>query len=169
MLKCLFAWSVTFDDSDSNFSSKHGRGGCLNPSYPTIKNLKPYSVRKIRRCVHLLNKFRKVSSSIIMHAAIKLQNPELRYIHFHTLRHWYATMPYHKTQNILYIMQKLGHKNIKNTLIYTHLVNFESDEYPSTVAKTAEEARKADRSRVRICLHHSQRFDAVQKKKISTR
>ncbi|RLI45617.1 hypothetical protein DRO69_04850 [Candidatus Bathyarchaeota archaeon] len=72
----------------------------------------------------------------------KLQNPRLQRITFHTFRHWYAIMQYRKTQNILYVMQKLGHKNIKNTLIYTHLVNFESDEYHSTVAKTAEEARK---------------------------
>ena len=62
----LIAWSETFGDNDSNFNSKHGRGGCLNPSYPTIKNLKPYSVHKIRICVRLLNKFRKVSSSIIL-------------------------------------------------------------------------------------------------------
>lgn len=40
-------------------------------------------------------------------------------------------------------MEFLGHKNIKNTLIYTQLVKFqESDEYNSAVAKTAEEAKQ---------------------------
>jgi hypothetical protein len=39
-------------------------------------------------------------------------------------------------------MQLLGHKNIQNTLIYTQLVNFGSDQYHSAIAKTVEEARK---------------------------
>jgi len=34
----------------------------------------------------------------------------------------------------------LGHKNIKNTLIYTQLVDFQDDDYISKVAKTVEEA-----------------------------
>jgi hypothetical protein len=39
-------------------------------------------------------------------------------------------------------MQLLGHKNIKNTLIYTHLVNFESDEYVCKVARSVDEAKE---------------------------
>ena len=38
-------------------------------------------------------------------------------------------------------MRVLGHKNIRNTLVYTHLVNFENDEFTCKVAKTVEEAR----------------------------
>jgi hypothetical protein len=34
----------------------------------------------------------------------------------------------------------LGHKNIKNTLIYTQLVDLRDDEYVSRVAKTVQEA-----------------------------
>lgn len=55
--------------------------------------------------------------------AKKLQNPRLLRITFHTFRHWKATMEYHKTKDILHVMQLLGHRNIKNTLIYTQLVN----------------------------------------------
>ena len=51
-------------------------------------------------------------------------------------------MEYHKTKDILHVMELLGHRDIKTTLIYTQLVNFESDEYHSAVAKTIEEARK---------------------------
>jgi hypothetical protein len=40
------------------------------------------------------------------------------------------------------IMNMLGHKNINNTLLYTQLINFESDEYHSAVAETSEESRK---------------------------
>jgi len=38
-------------------------------------------------------------------------------------------------------MQLLGHRNIQNTLTYTQLVNFKSDEYHSATAKTAGEAK----------------------------
>jgi hypothetical protein len=39
-------------------------------------------------------------------------------------------------------MKMLGHKSIQNTLLYTQLANFESDEYHSATAKTVEEAQK---------------------------
>jgi hypothetical protein len=39
-------------------------------------------------------------------------------------------------------MQFLGHRNIKNTLVYTQLVNFESSDYQSATAKTVQEAEK---------------------------
>jgi integrase len=71
--------------------------------------------------------------------ARKLENPRLLQITFHTLRHWKATMEYAKTKDILHVMQLLGHKNIQNTLIYTHLVNFKEDEYIAKVAHTEEE------------------------------
>jgi integrase len=72
----------------------------------------------------------------------KLQNPRIRRIHFHTLRHWKATMEYHKTKDILHVMQMLGHRNIQTTLVYTHLVSFEGDEFHSAVAETIEEVKK---------------------------
>ena len=34
-----------------------------------------------------------------------------------------------KTKDILHVMRLLGHKNIKNTLVYTQLVNFKEGEY----------------------------------------
>lgn len=73
------------------------------------------------------------------HVASKLQNPRLLAIHLHTFRHWYATMEYHKTKDILHVMRMLGHKRIENTLIYTQLINFESDEYACKVAKTEKD------------------------------
>ena len=36
----------------------------------------------------------------------------------------------------------MGHRNLKNTLVYTHLVNFKSDEYIVRVAETVEDACK---------------------------
>lgn len=39
-------------------------------------------------------------------------------------------------------MQLLGHKSIKNTLVYTHLVDFGGDEYVCKVARTVDEAKE---------------------------
>lgn len=72
--------------------------------------------------------------------ARKLKNPRILKITFHTLRHFKATMEYHKTKDILHVMRILGHKNIRNTLIYTQLVDFQDDDYVSRVAKTVKEA-----------------------------
>jgi len=35
----------------------------------------------------------------------------------------------------------LGHRDIKNTMVYTHLINFEASSYISRVAKNAKGAR----------------------------
>jgi hypothetical protein len=51
-------------------------------------------------------------------------------------------MEYHKTKDILHVMKLLGHRSIKNTLIYTQLVQPENnEEYVSKVAWTINEAR----------------------------
>ena len=75
--------------------------------------------------------------------ARKLQNPRLLQIHFHTLRHWKATMLYHQTKDILYVMKFLGHKSIETTLIYIQLENVlfqQSDEWTVKVAENVDDA-----------------------------
>jgi integrase len=72
-----------------------------------------------------------------------MQNPNINRITFHTFRQWYATMLYHKNGGkLLQVQEKLGHKSILTTTIYTHLINLEADAYNSAVANTVEEARK---------------------------
>jgi integrase/ribosomal protein L37AE/L43A len=77
--------------------------------------------------------------------ARKLQNQRLLQIRFHTFRHWKATTLYHQTKDILYVMKFLGHRNIKNTLIYIQLeeaiFNGRKDEFVCKVAKDADEAK----------------------------
>lgn len=52
-------------------------------------------------------------------------------------------MLYHRTKDILLVKEKLGHKNINNTLIYTRLVDFSEDsECFSATAKAVDEAGK---------------------------
>jgi len=51
-------------------------------------------------------------------------------------------MEYHKTKDIRHVMKRLGHKRIENTLLYTQLVQFESDEYHSATAENLNDAKK---------------------------
>jgi hypothetical protein len=54
-------------------------------------------------------------------------------------------MLYHKTKDVLHVMSFLGHKNIKNTLIYIQLEEAlfkrENEEFICKVAVTVEEAK----------------------------
>jgi integrase len=72
--------------------------------------------------------------------AEKLQNPRILHITFGTLRHLTASLEYRKTKDLVHVMQILGHKNIKNTLIYTHMIG-ESEEFVCKVAGTLDEAK----------------------------
>ena len=51
-------------------------------------------------------------------------------------------MTYHRTKDILYVKQQLGHKKLETNLIYTQLVNFGEEEYTCKVAKTIDKARQ---------------------------
>ena len=70
-----------------------------------------------------------------------LQNPRLLRIHFHTFRHWKVTMGYHKTKDILHVMNLLGHKSIQNTLIYTQLLNLKTK---NTIQQQPKPLKKQD-------------------------
>lgn len=69
-------------------------------------------------------------------------NPRINKITFHTFRHYKATMEYHRTKDLLHVQKILGHKSILSTMVYTHLVNFNGDDFHSATAKTVEEAQK---------------------------
>jgi len=71
---------------------------------------------------------------------LKLCNPKIEAINWKSLRHFKGTMEYHKTKDILYVKELLGHKNIQNTLVYTHLVNWETNEYICKAVRNYEEA-----------------------------
>jgi integrase len=73
----------------------------------------------------------------------KLNNPRISKIMFKTLRTWGGTIDYHRTKDIIYVMKRLGHKSINNTLIYIQLEEalFKDEiDYTSKVAKTESEA-----------------------------
>ena len=53
--------------------------------------------------------------------AVKLDNPRLKRISFHTFRHWKGTMEYHKTKDIIHVKTILGHKSIESTMTYINI------------------------------------------------
>jgi integrase len=74
----------------------------------------------------------------------KLSNPRLQNITFITFRHWFGTMEYHRTKDILHVQRLLGHKNIQNTLIYidleTKLFSNSNEGFTTRVAQNTGEA-----------------------------
>ena len=94
-----------------------------------------------RDAIRSLDNFRRRFERRRARVAQKLGNPRIRAISFKTLRHFRATMEYHRTKDILHVMRLLGHKDIKNTLVYTHLADFEGDEFVCKVAKNVDEAK----------------------------
>jgi integrase len=79
--------------------------------------------------------------------ADKRKNPRLLSIGFHTLRHWKATMLYHKTPDPFYVRDFLGHKSMKNTEKYINIerkifANYGNDEFTVKVTDKPEEATK---------------------------
>lgn len=77
--------------------------------------------------------------------ATKLQNPRLLKISFHTLRHWKATMEYHKTKDPYHVKRFLGHKSLRSTEIYINIEQTifepESDEFTVKVVDKPEETK----------------------------
>ena len=74
--------------------------------------------------------------------AEKLNDPSIRSIRLYDLRHFFATMFYHKTRDLLMLKTLMGHKKIETTLIYTQLIGFKEEEYVCKTASSLEEAKK---------------------------
>jgi len=102
-----------------------------------IKALPGDSVRPFNGSLrHFARTFRRQRKR----ATYKLKDARIEKITFHTLRHWKATMEYHRTKDILHVQSLLGHKSILNTMVYTHLINFEDDQFTCRAARTLQEA-----------------------------
>ena len=108
-----------------------------------LQNLpKNYADRVFSRPTMQLNNFAVNFQQQRKRTAEKIGNQRIIRISFKTMRTWKGTMEYHRTKDILYVMSVLGHKNIKNTLLYVQLEEalFQGEsEYISKVAKTEKD------------------------------
>ncbi len=113
----------------------------LKPKLLNMLECYPKSTESIFSRYKSLNDLRRTFERQRKRLAYKLSNPRMHKIKIHTLRHWKGTTEYDKTKDILHVMQVLGHKNIKNTLLYTQLVSVGEDKgFICKVAKTPTEA-----------------------------
>ena len=72
--------------------------------------------------------------------ALRLGNPRLKDIHFHTLRHLRATLTYYASDgDILRVKYLLGHKRLDTTGRYAHYQAFKKEEYITKRSTTREE------------------------------
>lgn len=148
-VRCGEAWRLSWRDIDLehgivtiNQPEKSGnpRQFKVSGKLVAMLNALPKTSQKVFGGSDLsqLSQFRRGFYQQRKRLAYKLQNPRIAEITFHTLRHFYGTMEYYKTKDILHVQERLGHKSIANTLIYTHLVNFEEDEYHTATSKSLE-------------------------------
>jgi integrase len=147
--RCGEAWIMEWIDIDSENRTvritpeKHSNPRMLKISQRLLERLADlpknskyvFGGTSLKTTARLFERSRKIAASTS-------KNPRLEKITFHTLRHWKATMEYHKTKDILHVMRLLGHKNIKNTMRYTQLVDFSEQDFVVKVAWTLEEACK---------------------------
>jgi integrase len=126
----------------------------ITPEKGSLPRILPLSEKAIVMLNQLPKKSEKIFSSRNVaqtifyrrrkQLALKLSNPRLLKIGFHSFRHWKGTMEYHKTKDIVHVKELLGHRNIQNTLIYVTidqaLFQNTTEEFHVKTAKTVEEA-----------------------------
>jgi len=147
------AWQLEWADLDFE-------RGVVNIGKPE-KNSNARQLKITGKCIALLNRLPRKSSYVFRNPSIplekskknfsrtyslqrkivaeKLNNPRILKITFKTFRHYKGTMEYARTKDILHVMKILGHRNIRNTLVYLQLVHFADDQFICKVASTKEE------------------------------
>jgi integrase len=128
-------------------TAKHGNPRVLKITEKTLLMLTEYIARaNIQPNQRLFANWRPIDYSKYFRiarnkTAKKMSDPSISQIRLYDLRHFFATMLYHRTNDLLFVKQQLGHKSIETTLIYTQLLQFEKDDnYTCKVAQNVEQA-----------------------------
>jgi len=128
-------------------TAKHGSARTLKISQSLNAMLQEYVIRNnIKPNDKLFNITSRTYSKMYRMTrnalAEKLHDPTLETIRLYDLRHYFASTLYKKTNNLLLVMTQMGHKDIKNTMIYTHLTNYADDEYVTQSTTDRKEGEK---------------------------
>jgi integrase len=146
-LTWLHVKDINLDNGTVNITSaKHCVGRALRVKANTLEMLKKYISKKElnqdsrlfpTESENMSNAYRKLRNAL----AKKLQDPTIQQIRLYDFRHFYATMMYHKTRDLLRVKASLGHKDLRTTLRYTQLLEtLENDEYTCKTATNVKEA-----------------------------
>lgn len=104
----------------------------LNPSFKTvhIRGLKGSSDRDIGLNPDLYARLEKYAQTVDDEFLFEISYQRLDQLwsmyrpvkkRFHALRHTFAVELYRKTKDVLLLKRALGHKNIRNTMVYTEI------------------------------------------------
>ena len=146
-LTWLHVKDINLDNGTVNITSaKHCVGRALKLKTNTLEMLKQYINKKQlnqdsrifpTESENISELYRRIRNAL----AKKLQDPTIQQIRLYDFRHYYATMEYHKTRDLLHVKARLGHKDLRTTLRYTQLIEtLENDEYHCKTANTVKEA-----------------------------
>ena len=123
-----------------NFPEKGGASRTIDVSDVLLAMLKALPKRSDG---HIFTKARSLGSSFHRQrnrVAKRLNNPRLKDIHFHTLRHLRATLTYYETGgDILRVKYLLGHRRLDTTGRYVHYQAFKKGEYMVKRPQTKDE------------------------------
>jgi len=129
-------------------SAKHCNGRTLKLTNKTLAMLKQFTNKKDLKQndrifptipEYISDSYRRIRNKL----ATKLQDPTIKQIRLYDFRHYYATMLYHKTKDLLLVKTALGHKDLRQTLRYTQLLETtEDDEYTCKTATNIKEAKE---------------------------
>jgi integrase len=159
------AWQIEWKDFDAqnrtitcNHPEKNSRARAFNISVELTQMLQSLSVNSqyIFTCsrqpigkenpkvhMHNLKRQKGLLGHQRLRVAHKLKNPRIAQIHYHSLRHWKATHLKHQGFDLFDIAAFLGHRSIKNTVLYVHLEKTcypnGGDDYHSKAARTEAE------------------------------
>jgi len=128
-------------------TAKHGSARILKISTPLRNMIADYITRNKRKPDDKLFKttprgYSKMFRLTRNKLADKLHEPTLKQIRLYDLRHYFATMLYHKTRDILLVKQQMGHKRIETTMIYTQLLDLHDDEWTCKATTNTNEAKQ---------------------------
>jgi len=159
------AWQIEWKDFDTqnrtitcNHPEKNSRARAFNISVELTQMLQslPVNSQYIFTCsrqpigkenpkvhMHNLKRQKGLLGHQRLRVAHKLKNPRIAQIHYHSLRHWKATHLKHQGFDLFDIAAFLGHRSIKNTVLYVHLEKTcypnGGDDYHSKAARTETE------------------------------
>jgi len=159
------AWQIEWKDFDTqnrtitcNHPEKNSRARAFNISVELTQMLQslPVNSQYIFTCsrqpigkenpkvhMHNLKRQKGLLGHQRLRVAHKLKNPRIAQIHYHSLRHWKATQLKHQGFDLFDIAAFLGHRSIKNTVLYVHLEKTcypnGGDDYHSKAARTEAE------------------------------
>lgn len=124
-------------------SAKHGKVRTLRLKTKTLAMLKTFVSKHGFGLSDTMfsdpNTMSKAFQQARDRTAKKFQDQEILKVRLYDLRHFYGSMLYHRTKDLLFVKEKRRHRSISSTMRYMHLIDWGYDEFTVKVASSIEE------------------------------